>query len=94
MTELILTRIPVTFSIAIGAAVLWLVLGVATGVISALKRGSVTDRVLMTAAVAGVSAPAYLVGLLGILLFGFTLNMVPVSGYCRSARAPSTGPGT
>lgn len=88
VTQLILTRIPVTFSIAIGAAVLWLVLGVATGVISALKRGSVTDRVLMTAAVAGVSAPAYLVGLLGILAFGFTLNMVPVSGYVPLTQSP------
>ncbi|WP_375432340.1 ABC transporter permease [uncultured Friedmanniella sp.] len=88
VTELILARIPVTFSIAIGAAVLWLVLGVAAGVLSALKRGSATDRVLMTAAVAGVSAPAYLVGLLGIGLFGFTLNMVPVSGYVPLTESP------
>ena len=88
VTELIVDRIPVTFSIAIGAAVLWLLIGVATGVVSALKRGSLTDRVLMTGAVAGVSAPAYLVGLLGILLFGFTLNMVPVSGYVPLTESP------
>src|SRR3954468_6093427 len=42
----------------------------------------------MTGAVAGVSAPAYLVGLLGILLFGFTLNMVPVSGYVPLSESP------
>ena len=88
VTELIVDRIPVTFSIAIGAAVLWLVLGVATGVVSALKRGSATDRLLMTGAVAGVSAPAYLVGLLGIGLFGFTLNMVPVAGYVPLSQSP------
>lgn len=88
VTELIVDRIPVTFSIAIGAAMLWLIIGVTTGVISALRRGSWVDRVLMTGAVAGVSAPAYLVGLLGILLFGFTLNMVPVSGYVPLTESP------
>jgi peptide/nickel transport system permease protein len=81
VTQLILGRIPVTFSIAIGAAVLWLFLGVAAGVGSAVKRGTFIDRAAMALAVGGVSAPAYLVGLLAILLFGFTLNVVPVNGY-------------
>jgi peptide/nickel transport system permease protein len=88
VTQLIVERVPVTFSIAIGAAVLWLVIGVGTGVVSALRRGRLADRVLMTGAVAGVSAPAYLVGLLGILVFGFTLNMVPVSGYVPLSQSP------
>jgi peptide/nickel transport system permease protein len=88
VTQLILARIPVTFSIAIGAAVLWLLLGVSTGVISALRRGSLIDRSLMTISIAGVSAPSYLVGLLGIFIFGFTLNMVPVSGYVPFSQSP------
>jgi peptide/nickel transport system permease protein len=88
VTQLILDRIPVTFSIAIGAAILWLVLGVSTGVISALRRGTATDRLLMSISMAGVSAPAYLVGLLGILLFGFTLNMVPIGGYVPLTESP------
>ncbi|MTD54391.1 ABC transporter permease [Amycolatopsis pithecellobii] len=81
-------RLPVTVSLAVGASVLWLVAGVATGVLSALRRGRFTDRAAMTVTLAGVSAPAYLVGLLGILLFGFTLDMVPVSGYVALARSP------
>ena len=81
VTHLILARVPITFSIAVGAAVLWLILGVSLGVLSAVKRGTAIDRSAMAFAVAGVSAPVYLTGLLGILLFGFTLNMVPVSGY-------------
>ncbi len=81
VTQLIADRAPVTFSIAIGAAVLWLAFGVASGVLSAVRRGTLADRTAMAVAVAGVSAPSYLVGLLGILLFGFTLNMVPVNGY-------------
>lgn len=81
VTELIGERFPVTASIAVGAAILWLVVGVAIGVISAVRRGSLLDRSVMVLALGGVSAPTYLVGLLGILIFGFYLNVVPVNGY-------------
>ena len=81
VTELILSRLPVTASIAIGAAVLWFVAGVAGGTIAAVRRGRAIDRTVMTIAIAGVSAPAYLVGLLAILLFGFTLRWLPTGGY-------------
>ena len=81
VTELILSRLPVTASIAIGAAVLWFVTGVAGGTLAAVRRGRVLDRTIMTVAIAGVSAPAYLVGLLAILLFGFTLGWLPTGGY-------------
>ncbi|GAA2092018.1 ABC transporter permease [Microlunatus panaciterrae] len=88
VTDLIWDRFPVTLSITIGAAVLWLIIGVGTGVVSALRRGTLLDRSLMTFSIAGVSAPSYLVGLLGILLFGFTLNMVPISGYVPLTESP------
>lgn len=88
VTDLIASRLPVTASIAIGAAVLWLVIGVGAGMISALRRGTTLDRVIMTGTVFGVSAPSYLLGLLGILLFGFTLDMVPVSGYVPLTQSP------
>jgi len=88
VTQLIVNRIPVTFSIAIGAAVLWLILGVGAGVVSAVRRGSAMDRAAMTFSTVGVSAPSYLLGLLGILLFGFTLNMVPVNGYVALTEDP------
>lgn len=86
--QLIGDRLPVTASLAIGSAVLWLVFGVAAGVFSALRKGKLTDRLTMTVALAGVSSPAYLVGLLGILLFGFTLDVVPVGGYVSFAESP------
>ncbi|WP_426515557.1 ABC transporter permease [Diaminobutyricibacter sp. McL0618] len=81
VTNLIISRFPVTASIAVGAAIVWLLLGVSGGVVSALKRGSAVDRGVMTLAIAGVSAPSYLVGLLAILLFGFTLGWLPTGGY-------------
>lgn len=88
VTTLIVSRLPVTFSIAIGAAVLWFVGGVAAGVVAAIRRGTLTDRFVILGAVTGVSAPSYLVGLLGILLFGFTLDVVPVSGYVPFTKSP------
>jgi peptide/nickel transport system permease protein len=88
VTQLIAERAPVTFSIAIGAALLWLVVGVAAGTLAAVRRGTVADRATMTLATIGVSTPSYLAGLLGILLFGFTLDMVPVGGYLPLAEDP------
>ncbi|MFC8597812.1 ABC transporter permease [Isoptericola sp. NPDC057191] len=88
VTDLIVGRLPVTFSIAIGAAVLWLLAGVAGGVVAAVRRGTAVDRAIMITAITGVSAPSYLVGLLGILLFGFTLDMVPVNGYVPFTTSP------
>lgn len=88
VTSLILSRFPITASIAVGAAVLWLLLGVAGGTVSALRRGSAVDRSIMTLAVAGVSTPSYLVGLLAILLFGFTLHLLPTGGYVPLTEDP------
>jgi peptide/nickel transport system permease protein len=88
VTQLIVERVGVTVSIAVGAALLWLVIGVSSGVVSAVKRGTAVDRAAMTFSVIGVSTPSYLFGLLGILLFGFTLNMVPVNGYVPLTEDP------
>ncbi|MFF4018441.1 ABC transporter permease [Streptomyces sp. NPDC001843] len=64
-------RLPVTLSLAAGAAVLWLVSGVVIGVISALKPRSVFDRTFMGVALAGVSLPMFFTGNLAILLFTY-----------------------
>jgi peptide/nickel transport system permease protein len=62
---------PVTLGLALGAAVLWLVLGVAAGVLSALKRGSLWDRGAMVVALSGVSLPIYFTGLLSLAIFSY-----------------------
>jgi peptide/nickel transport system permease protein len=59
-------RIPVTLSLAVGAAVIWLVSGIAIGVVSALKRGSLLDRFFMGVALAGVSLPIFFTGMLAL----------------------------
>ncbi|MBD0737629.1 ABC transporter permease [Streptomyces sp. CBMA29] len=65
------SRIPVTFSLAIGAAVIWVVSGVVIGVISALKRGTIFDRVSMGVALAGVSLPIFFTGMVLLGLFSY-----------------------
>ncbi|MFE6833561.1 MULTISPECIES: ABC transporter permease [unclassified Streptomyces] len=66
-----LERLPITASLAFGAAVVWLVTGVTTGVISALRPGSLFDRVAMGVALAGVSLPMFFTGVLSLALFVF-----------------------
>ena len=76
----LLDRAPVTFSLAIGAAIIWVVFGVATGVLSALKRGSVFDRGAMTVALAGVSMPIFWTGLMALSLFSYKLGITAPGG--------------
>jgi peptide/nickel transport system permease protein len=82
-------RMAVSFSVAFGAAVLWLIFGVGLGVLSALKRGTPADRITMAVAMAGVSMPAYLAGILGITIFAFGLDVVPRNGYVPLAESPA-----
>lgn len=77
VTPEILKRLPVSFSLAIGAAVLWLVMGLTVGVISALKRGSFFDRAAMTVALAGVSMPIFWTGLIALSFFSYQLGWTP-----------------
>ncbi|WP_306366146.1 ABC transporter permease [Nocardiopsis sp. CC223A] len=60
----IVSRLPVTFSLALGAGIIWLVGGIAVGVISAVWKGSLFDRIAMAIALAGVSLPIFFTGLL------------------------------
>ncbi|HEX5118587.1 MAG TPA: ABC transporter permease [Pseudonocardiaceae bacterium] len=75
-----LAALPVTASLAIGAAVLWLVAGIGIGVLSALRRGSWFDRAAMSAALAGVSLPVFFTALLSLALFRDTIPLFPDAG--------------
>src|SRR3954453_9886303 len=65
----IFERLPATISLTVGAAVVWLLIGLPVGVVSAIKRRSLADRVSMGGALLAISAPVYWLGLLGLLLF-------------------------
>lgn len=63
LRDLLLDRLPITVSIAIGAALLWLLIGTTVGVVSALKKGTAIDKGAMGLALGGVSLPVYLTAL-------------------------------
>jgi peptide/nickel transport system permease protein len=72
-------RIPATVSLAVGGALVWLLIGVAVGIASAIKRGTVLDRITMGGALLAISAPAYWLGLVSIYLFSEDLGkLVPI----------------
>jgi peptide/nickel transport system permease protein len=77
----LLGRAIVTFQLAFGAAILWLVVGVAIGIVSALNRGKVADRAVMVFALLGVSAPVFWLGLMALWIFWQQLEILPGTGY-------------
>jgi len=79
---------PVTLSIAVGAAVLWLIGGVSIGVLSALRRGSFFDRLSMGVALAGVSLPVFFTGLIALELFSYHWPIFPNVHYVALTANP------
>jgi peptide/nickel transport system permease protein len=78
--EEIYSRVPVTATLALGAAVVWLVIGLPIGIVSAIKPRSIFDRAGMIFALIGVSAPVFWLGLLSLYIFWFKLQWLPGSG--------------
>jgi peptide/nickel transport system permease protein len=67
--SLIKDRLPATLSLTGGAAIIWLLMGIPVGIISAIKRGSWLDRTAMTIALAFVSMPIFWLGVILLFLF-------------------------
>jgi peptide/nickel transport system permease protein len=67
--DLIKDRLPATIQLALGAAIVWLLIAFPVGMVSALRRGSILDRTLMGGALLAISAPVYWLGLVALYLF-------------------------
>jgi peptide/nickel transport system permease protein len=78
--EEIFGRLPVTMTLAVGAAITWLLIGIPIGIISAIRRRSVWDRAAMVFALIGVSAPVFWLAYLFLYIFWFKLQWAPSSG--------------
>jgi peptide/nickel transport system permease protein len=86
----ILTRFPVTLSLTAGAFVVWMLLGIPVGILSAITRRSAIDRVTMGVALVAISAPVYWLGLIVLLLFSRDIgwiHLLPGSGSYVPLRA-------
>ena len=79
---------PRTFALAVGAAVIWLVLGVALGLFSAVRAGRFSDRLLTVLALIGISMPVFWVGALMNHYLGFKAGIFPNGGYVEFTEDP------
>jgi peptide/nickel transport system permease protein len=77
---IVLERIPATLELMGSSLALALGIGVATGVLAALRRNTIIDYATTTAAMLALSLPTFWFGLLGIYVFAQTLGWVPAGG--------------
>lgn len=88
VTQAVLRRLPPTIGLALGASVLWLLLGCTIGVISALKRRTIWDRASMIGALAGVSMPVFWIGLIAVFFFDSRLQIYDTGSYVPFTQNP------
>jgi peptide/nickel transport system permease protein len=94
VTTIIMEALPITLSLACGAAVLWLVIGIGNGVLSAVRPRSLADRALTTFALFFYSMPTFLLGVLLLYFLYFQLTLAgyrifPAGGYVPLAEDPA-----
>jgi peptide/nickel transport system permease protein len=88
VTELIVAKLPATASLALGAFVLWMLLGVGTGLLSVWRRGRPTERVLTWITLAGMATPVFVIGLLLIIILVTALQILPFPDYVPLTEDP------
>jgi peptide/nickel transport system permease protein len=79
--DVTMIRLPVTIALSLYALVLTLLLGMASGIIAALRQNTIIDQLAMVFAMIGISVPNFFLGLLMILLFAVHLGWLPTGGY-------------
>ncbi|WP_405507323.1 ABC transporter permease [Streptomyces purpurascens] len=81
VTQLIWAKLPVSLSLVSGAMVLWLLLGVGTGVLSAWRRGRFSERVLTGITLAGTATPVFVIGLVLMIVVCGELQLLNFPQY-------------
>ena len=81
--------IPATFSLCIGAGIIWLVFGILVGVISAVKAGRWSDRAITILALIGISMPVFWLGIVLRYFFAETRTWFPDGGYVPLSEDPA-----
>jgi peptide/nickel transport system permease protein len=88
VAETILTRIPVTLELALLSLLVAILLGVGSGVLAAVRRGSWVEWLANMAALLGLSVPSFWLGIMLILVFAIILGWLPASGYVSPLSDP------
>ena len=81
--------IPATFSLCIGAAIIWLFFGIVVGVISAVTAGRASDRLITILALVGISMPVFWLGIVLRFYFAETNTWFPDGGYVPLTSDPT-----
>jgi peptide/nickel transport system permease protein len=89
----IIDRLPATISLTVGAVVVWLVIAFPVGIISAVKRRQLPDRIAMGAALVAISAPVYWLGLVSLYLFSKDIGKFPLFDGAGTYKPLSEDPG-
>ncbi|MEV4555684.1 ABC transporter permease [Kitasatospora sp. NPDC049285] len=87
---LMMDRLPTSASLALGAAVLWLVLGLGVGVLSALRRGSWLDRTLMVGTIGIAALPVYFTAMILLYLVVTVGGLLPYPRYIAFTEDPGS----
>src|SRR6185436_15265736 len=88
VNTIVFNAAPVTASLVFGGAILWMMIAVPVGVLSALRPRSLTDRSAMVFVLVGISAHPVWLGLIFSYFFGYKLGWTPISGYCDFINPP------
>jgi peptide/nickel transport system permease protein len=89
VSQKIMERLPVTLLLMGSAFAFAIATAVPLGVISAYRRNKPTDHVSRVVALVGVSTPSFWIGLLLIIVFGFHLGWLPISGLVLPWASPA-----
>jgi peptide/nickel transport system permease protein len=73
--------LPITFSLAIGAAVIWMAFALVFGYLSAVRAGGLTDRALTILALIGISMPVFWLGAMLLYYLTFKVQIFPTGNY-------------
>jgi peptide/nickel transport system permease protein len=82
------SAVPATLELAIGAIVLSVLIGVAFGVLAAVRRGRAADSALRLVSLVGISVPTFWLALVAFYVFSFQLDLAPGSGRLAPATTP------
>jgi peptide/nickel transport system permease protein len=81
VTTLLASKLPVTLELAVFALLIALLIGIPTGIISAVRKGTVVDYGANVVALSGISIPHFWLGILLIMVFAVKLQWLPASGF-------------
>lgn len=88
VTEAVLQRMPVTLSLAVVAGVIAVIVGIAAGVVAALRPNSWIDRLATIAATFGQAVPNFWFGLILVAIFAVNLHWFPATGFVPLSQSP------